>query len=115
MGARFTVRLPVPQVEAQAEERAAPAHEVAGSVPAAAAEPVSLAGMRVLIVDDDADARELVRVVLSNSGAEVSSASTSDEALQLMTRQVPDVLVSDVGLPGEDGYALIRRVRGQPQ
>jgi PAS domain S-box-containing protein len=113
-GARFTVRLPVRPVQAE-PAAVAPAADAAGSGPAAPAEPVSLAGLRVLVVDDDADARELVRVVLGNSGAEVSSASTADEAMQLLTRQVPDVLVSDIGLPGEDGYGLIRRLRGQPQ
>jgi len=67
------------------------------------------------VVDDDEDARELVRVMLGNYGAEVIQAASADEALELISRQPPDVLVSDIGLPNEDGYALLRRLRGLPQ
>ncbi len=70
-----------------------------------------LAGVRVLVVEDDEDSRELLTGVLEDAGAEVEAASHADAALAALERFRPDVLVSDIGLPGEDGYALIRRVR----
>src|SRR5713226_3957685 len=114
-GARFTVRLPVRQVQPQPQETAALIGNGAHPEPVPQVEPTALAGVRVLVVDDDADARELVRVMLGNYGAEVILAASADEALELISRQPPDVLVSDIGLPGDDGYALLRRVRGLPQ
>src|SRR5712671_3154114 len=114
-GARFTVRLPVRQAQPQPQEAAAVNGNGTHPEPVPPVEPTALAGMRVLVVDDDADARELVRVMLGNYGAEVILAASADEALELISRQPPDVLVSDIGLPGEDGYALLRRVRGLPQ
>ena len=113
-GARFTVRMPVRQFEDQPAEGSA----VTGGGPHLQAvkqiEPVSLAGIRVLVVDDEADARELIRVMLGTHGAEVVVVASADEAMEEIARDPPDALVSDIGLPGEDGYALIRRVRSQP-
>lgn len=71
----------------------------------------TLLGTRILVVDDDADARELLRSILAQSGASVRTASSVPEALKQLQERVPQVLVSDIGMPGEDGYALIRRVR----
>lgn len=73
-----------------------------------------LEGVRVLVVDDDADARELVRIFLEESGCEVTLASDVEEVMQILARQRFDVLISDIGMPGQDGYDLIRRVRGLP-
>ena len=70
-----------------------------------------LQGVRLLVVDDDADARELLSIILEEAGAEVSTAASADEALAAFERQRPDVLVSDIGMPDGDGYSLIRRVR----
>ncbi|HEX8794668.1 MAG TPA: ATP-binding protein, partial [Polyangiaceae bacterium] len=70
-----------------------------------------LEGLRVLVVDDDADARELVQTVLESSGYRVTVAEGTDPALDAIAREVPDVLLSDVGMPGRDGYDLIREVR----
>jgi CheY-like chemotaxis protein len=81
-------------------------------LPSLARASITLTGLRLLIVDDDRDSRELLRHVLTDRGAEVSSAESSAEALELIERVRPDVLVSDIGMPGEDGYALIRRIRG---
>ena len=72
---------------------------------------ISLRGVRVLVVDDEADAREMLQRVLVNAGAEVSTAGSAAEALHLIETLRLDVLVSDVGMPGEDGYELIRKVR----
>jgi CheY-like chemotaxis protein len=71
----------------------------------------SLRGLRVLAVDDVADARELLRVMLEQFGASVRTAGSAKEALEVLTDWKPDVLVSDIGMPGEDGYALIQKVR----
>ena len=87
----------------------------ADPAPVPAVGPASLAGVRVLVVDDDPDARELLRVMLGKYGADVATAASVEEALDLISRQAPDVLVSDIGLPTEDGYALIRRIRGAPE
>jgi CheY-like chemotaxis protein len=65
-------------------------------------------------VDDEPDARELLRMGLEQCGAVVTVASSVDEALEAMTTNVPDVLISDIGMPGQDGYELIKRVRALP-
>jgi len=70
-----------------------------------------LAGVRVLFVDDDADAREACAMSLSWAGASVVTAASVAEALRALQREWPDVLVSDIGMPGEDGLSLIDRVR----
>jgi CheY-like chemotaxis protein len=70
-----------------------------------------LAGLRLLVVEDEPDARELIAVVLRQCGAEVVAVGSVSEALEALDRQVPDVLVSDIGLPGENGYDLIRKIR----
>ncbi len=73
-----------------------------------------LAGVRVLVVDDEIDARELFAMVLQSCGAVVSTAGGAAEAHAAIARERPQVLVSDIGMPGEDGYSLIRRVRALP-
>ncbi|MFL6274705.1 MAG: PAS domain S-box protein [Blastocatellia bacterium] len=72
---------------------------------------ISLHGLRVLVVDDDTDARELVATVLTHSGAEVSAVASASEALAMLETFKADVMVSDIEMPGEDGYSLIRKVR----
>ncbi len=75
------------------------------------AEGLNLAGVKVLVVDDEADARALVQRLLEDRGAIVQSAGSVAAAMQQIQSQRPDVLVSDIGMPEEDGYALIRQVR----
>jgi CheY-like chemotaxis protein len=65
----------------------------------------------VLVLEDENDVRDFLSVSLVQYGAEVSAFATTGEALQALEEQRPDVLVSDIGLPGEDGYDFIRRVR----
>jgi CheY-like chemotaxis protein/two-component sensor histidine kinase len=72
-----------------------------------------LDGRRVLVVDDDPDTSELLKTLLGTCGAEVRVAGSSAQAIEILDRWIPDVLVSDIGLPGEDGYALVRRVRAR--
>jgi PAS domain S-box-containing protein len=71
----------------------------------------SLDGLKLLIVDDEADARELLQTMLAPCGAEIITAATAAQALEQLVQQKPDLLVSDIGLPEEDGYTLIRKVR----
>ena len=71
--------------------------------------------LRVLVVDDHDDARELIRTVLEQCGADVAVAGSADEALAALDRRRVDVLVSDLAMPGSDGYELIRRVRSREQ
>jgi CheY-like chemotaxis protein len=75
----------------------------------------SLNGVRVLVVDDDADGRELLLIALRQYGADVSVAPTADAAYDAMTASPPDVLVSDIEMPDTNGYELIRRVRHSDQ
>jgi CheY-like chemotaxis protein len=70
-----------------------------------------LRGTRVLVVDDDADNREMLAMVLEHSGAIVTTADSAAEALRVLEREPFQVLISDIGLPDEDGYRLLRRVR----
>jgi PAS domain S-box-containing protein len=114
-GARFVVRLPVRQVQPQPAESLS-ANDISVHVePVQPAAPDCLKGVRALVVEDDADARDLVQAVLGQYGAEVESVASADEALEMIARRPPDVLVSDIGLPTADGYDLIRRVRALPQ
>ena len=113
-GSRFTVMLPVP-----AGVPEAPA-EIAGPMadsaePDSPAEVPALAGLRVMIVDDDADSRDLIVATLEYYGAIVSEAGSAAEAMALLLETRPDVLLSDIGMQGEDGYAFIRRVRALPR
>jgi len=103
-GARFTVRMPVRAVAA--------ARDGSGPQPPLKPDaPERLDGLDVLVVDDEPDARDLVAAVLIASGAKVRLAASVDEAIALVRERRPDVLLSDIGLPRQDGYALIRRLR----
>jgi PAS domain S-box-containing protein len=113
-GALFTVRLPARGVAVSEREGAlAPVREGA-ALPAVDDGSVSLSGVSVLLIEDDPDARELLTEVLQQYGASVIAAASADEALALVERARPHVLLSDIGLPGADGYALISRVRALP-
>jgi CheY-like chemotaxis protein len=70
-----------------------------------------LAGFRVLIVDDEADSRELISAVLAHAGADVHTAGSAADALGSLPQFRPHLVVSDIGMPIEDGYSLMRRVR----
>jgi CheY-like chemotaxis protein len=73
--------------------------------------PRRIDGVRVLVVDDDADMRMLVTAVLERWGAEVDAVGSATEALESLAQRRPDVLLSDIGMPGLSGYDLIRTVR----
>jgi PAS domain S-box-containing protein len=111
-GARFIVQMPVRAVSPPSGESAGEngSETPLPEEPRVVAEKM-LRGLDVLVVDDEPDARELVTAVLVKCGASVRTASTVDDAVARLREQRPDVLISDIGLPSEDGYALIRRVR----
>jgi CheY-like chemotaxis protein len=112
LGSVFKVKLPVSAVRSAGAERAEPGGRRAGDETGAF--PATLEGLTVLVVDDDQDSRELIRAVLQQRGARVVGAASTDEALKLLRAENADVLLSDVEMPGEDGYALIQKVRALP-
>jgi CheY-like chemotaxis protein len=111
-GATFSVRLPISTGQLR-EGQAAKMGE--RRTPALTASPMALLprldDVRVLIVDDSDDGRTLTSLVLTQAGASVNAVASAREALQMLEVERPDVLVSDIGLPDEDGYGLIRRIR----
>ncbi len=106
-GATFTVKLPLLKSPSLCPFVPAP---LSPSAPL----PLSLLGVRVVVVDDQADTREFITTVLEQCQAEVKAVGSVSEALQIITQWKPDVIVSDIGMPQEDGYSLIRKVREQP-
>jgi PAS domain S-box-containing protein len=114
LGACFEVALPVSAEAGAPLER--PVRFETWAEWAAAPRPlrdVRLSGRHVLVVDDDEDTRELVRTILEECGARVTLASSAAEALDVLgeARSAPDVLLSDIGMPGMDGYELLQRAR----
>jgi signal transduction histidine kinase/ActR/RegA family two-component response regulator len=105
-GATFSVTLPLLERETGTVLEPAGTH-----VEVAAGTGPLLEGLRVLVVDDDADTCELLTTVLGYYGAEVTAAQSVGDALAVVERSWPEVLVSDIAMPGEDGYSLVRRLR----
>ena len=106
-GSTFSVYLPLREAE----------HRLAASVVPdrrTRSRALELDGAHVLIVDDEADARELLRVMLANTGARISEAQTASEALRIYSEDRPDIILADVAMPGQDGYALMRAIRELP-
>ncbi|MEH2209949.1 PAS domain-containing hybrid sensor histidine kinase/response regulator [Nostoc sp.] len=103
-GAKFTVLLPLvePQPERLIKESKVKVDNL-----------LILNGLQILVVDDNADTRELIVFILEKSGGQVRAVSSVGEALEALKRLKPHVLVSDIGMPDEDGYSLIRKVRAQ--
>jgi PAS domain S-box-containing protein len=113
-GATFTISLPfVGVVNGPNEGESAP--------PAAVDHIISLdglpslQGLKVLVVDDEADTRELIREVLRECGSEVIMSRSAEEALEALAEHNPDILISDLGMPDEDGYSLIAKIRALPE
>jgi signal transduction histidine kinase len=108
-GTTFTVKLPVRTQAADAEivpvdQRSAPRELEAETLP-------SLSGVSVLVVDDEEEAREVLLLILQERGAEVTAVASAAAAFRALRKKIPDVLVSDVGMPGQDGHAFIRKLR----
>ena len=107
-GATFTVRLPLLNDDSRRQEQ-----EAVNSSVSPALSPLPLAGLRILVVDDEPDSRDFVAFVLEEAGAEVISVSSAAEALLSIEQTAPDLLVSDIGMPEMDGYMLINHIRTQ--
>jgi signal transduction histidine kinase/CheY-like chemotaxis protein len=111
-GATFTVTVPVLGARAAA---LAPSSPEARSLSPEARGPLpSLDGVRVLVVDDEKDTRDVLTAVLEQHGAAVATAGSVDEAMMRLAGETPNVVLGDIGMPGEDGYSLMRRIRGLP-
>jgi PAS domain S-box-containing protein len=109
LGATFTVKLPLMIVhkDFRQPDRVHPAADSGARFE----QTTTLEGLRLLVVDDEQDTRELLVLILGRFGAEVKSCAAASEALEMLAEWKPDVLVSDIEMPGEDGYTFIRRVR----
>jgi CheY-like chemotaxis protein len=107
-GATFTVKLPLLKAKSQEnQEKEATADKTASS----SSPPLLLDNLRVLVVDDDTDTRHFLTIALQQAGAEVTAVNSVNEALAAIQQYPLDILVSDIGMPEEDGYTLIRKVR----
>ncbi len=111
-GATFTVSLPLIAIaeNGHTEKKSYP-EKIISKTPVYFEDDVPLAGVHVLAVDDDADSRELLQVFLEQNGATVDVADNTHEAFKKFNAAPPDILISDVGMPGEDGYRLITKIR----
>ena len=112
LGSTFTVDLPLAQERrdpARAEERR---REVERRRSRSGR--VRLDGIHVLLVEDDDDSRKLLGTMLKRVGAKVTTTKSAAEALEVFSEELPDVLISDIGMPDEDGYDLIRKLRERP-
>ncbi len=109
-GTVFSVDFPLASTSAiAASPNGAPKDSESAPLPAGFSR--ILEGLRILVVDDEADSRELVRAILAGCGGEVNCCETAAEALDAIRDWKPDLLVSDIGMPNEDGYSLIKKVR----
>lgn len=111
-GSRFTVRLPLSSNQPEMAR-----FDQTWSEPGAAeiaAYDIKLPGLRILLVDDDDETLQLVHRTFELSGAQVRSSRFADEALEILKEWIPDLLISDIAMPGHDGYWLIRQVRDLP-
>jgi signal transduction histidine kinase/CHASE3 domain sensor protein/ActR/RegA family two-component response regulator len=112
-GATFVVTLPTRSaILAVTKSTRPPAADLAAQ-PGILGAP-RLDGLRLLAIDDESDSRAMVTEVLRACGADVAQAASAQEALATFNHQRPDVIISDIGMPGEDGYSLIRRIRALP-
>ena len=110
-GSTFVVLLPLTPIHPDPQPVPQRRHPTADAMTSSAESCVQIAGVRVLVVDDEPDARALLRRVLEDCDAIVSAAPSVERAMAVLQTERPDVLISDIGMPGEDGYSLIRRVR----
>lgn len=106
-GSTFVISLPLSPIRGEEDRE----HPRSGKMADFKTAQVNLAGVKVLVVDDEPDARALVKRVLMQCGAEVSTAGCAAEGLAQLREFSPDVVVSDIGMPGTDGYQFIREVR----
>jgi hypothetical protein len=113
LGATFTVQLPVADAAAATGRTRSGLQAPPANAPASREPDVRLDGVRILVVDDNSDGRTLTSLVLTQCGAHVREVTSAREAIAALGEERPDVIVSDIGLPDEDGYALLREIREQ--
>jgi CheY-like chemotaxis protein len=113
-GATFTVRLPVRAVRTTRPEVPERRHQREALQDITDKDREILKGLRVLLVEDKSDDREVLSAELAHYGADVRASACAAEALNELDRVRPDVLVADIGMPDEDGYSLIRKIRACP-
>lgn len=111
-GATFIIHLPVSAAHGDETVRI---HPAAAVEPQVQVKPQLLAGLKLLVVDDEPDARLLIKQILEEAGAHVSVASSANEGLSILDREKPDALLSDIGMPDVDGYQFIHKVRALPE
>ncbi len=112
LGSTFTIELPLTAVQSEYQPR--PATRAPGARESVVQSPEMYSridGVKILVVDDELDARQLIRRLLEDCGAVVETAGSANEAIERFNLVRPDILVSDVGMPGEDGYTMIGRIR----
>jgi len=112
-GATFTVSLPIAPIY-QVDPSAGRVHPAARDLLPTNDATDRLDGLKILVVDDEADTRELLKEGLEFCGATVSVAGSAAEAVEAVMAKTPDILISDIGMPGVDGYDLIRQIRRLP-
>jgi PAS domain S-box-containing protein len=110
-GTGTTAKVHLPLLVVHDHRGGARAHPRASTEPARPAAAKELAGLRVMVVEDQIDARELIDRILRDCGAVVVAAASAKQALAALDRELPDVIISDIGMPGMDGYELMRHVR----
>jgi CheY-like chemotaxis protein len=114
LGATFTVSLPILTVSSQAQAMAS-RNSRQFSADSSFARPPHIRGLRVLVVDDEEDARRLIAAILEDCGCHVTTAPNVEQAMLRLAEEVPHMVLSDIGMPGEDGYDLIRKLRALPK
>ena len=110
-GSSFIVSLPMMAVHDGRGSKVRRRHPTANAATKLTPQPTRMPGLKVVVVDDEPDARSLLQRLLEDCEAKVHTAETADQALSLVQSERPHVLISDIGMPGQDGYGLIRRVR----
>ncbi len=108
-GASFIVSMPLAPISGKKDQ-----YPATSIYPETDPEDIALSGVKVLVIDDEPDARELVKRILTRSKADVTVAASAAEGLAILKTQRPDVMISDIGMPGQDGYQFICEVRGLP-
>ena len=112
-GASFTVRLPIAAITSEAEQIISPNKDAESGLPMQ--EPnINLKGLFILTVDDEPDTCQLLAQVLTHYGANVKTVLSASEAMSEFLKRQPDILISDIGMPEEDGYSLIQKIRALP-
>ncbi|MGA2229447.1 MAG: PAS domain-containing protein [Tepidisphaeraceae bacterium] len=113
-GATFIVSLPISAIPPEPEPAEGRQSSKASNAPISAGLSPDISGVRVLVLDDEPDVRALLKRLLEDCNAVVTVAASAQEALHLLQTQLPDVIISDIGMPGQDGYGFIRHVRACP-